>query len=174
MSTTSPMQIPLLLSSEAETRQLAARLAMIMGMGDTVLLEGPIGAGKTAFARALIRALWAHAGLPPEDVPSPTFTLVQCYDAGPLEIWHADLYRLTCPDEVMELGLDEAFSQALCLIEWPDRLGELAPKGALHIALALGGDEEARQATLSFTDPAWVDRLAPALTQTPTQIAAHD
>ena len=70
---------------------------------------------------------------------SPTFTLVQVYEAD-VEIWHADLYRLTHPDEVLELGLDAAFGTAICLIEWPDRLGDLAPEGALHLKLSLKAD----------------------------------
>ncbi|TCO73412.1 tRNA (adenosine(37)-N6)-threonylcarbamoyltransferase complex ATPase subunit type 1 TsaE [Rhodovulum euryhalinum] len=155
--------IHLTLASEADTRALAARLAAILGGGDTILLQGPIGAGKTAFARALIGALRARAGLPPEDVPSPTFTLVQVYDAGPVEIWHADLYRLCHPDELVELGLDEAFASALCLVEWPDRLGDLAPGGALTLTLAPGPADESRKAVLSFSDPAWARRLARAL-----------
>jgi tRNA threonylcarbamoyladenosine biosynthesis protein TsaE len=74
-----------------------------------------------------------------EDVPSPTFTLVQSYQAD-VEIWHADLYRLSHPDEVLELGLDEAFDSAICLIEWPNRLGSLLPKGAMRLRFALEGE----------------------------------
>ncbi|TCP40307.1 tRNA (adenosine(37)-N6)-threonylcarbamoyltransferase complex ATPase subunit type 1 TsaE [Rhodovulum marinum] len=153
----------LTLASEAETRALAGRLATLLHAGDTLLLDGPIGAGKTAFARAMIHDLQARAGLPPEDVPSPTFTLVQVYEAGALEIWHADLYRLSHPDEAVELGLDEAFATALCLVEWPDRLGSLAPTGALRLAFAPGPSEDARLLTLSADDPAWSARLAPLL-----------
>jgi tRNA threonylcarbamoyladenosine biosynthesis protein TsaE len=72
-------------------------------------------------------------------VPSPTFTLVQSYQAD-VEIWHADLYRLSHPDEVLELGLDEAFDSAICLIEWPDRLGSLLPKGAMRLRFTLEGE----------------------------------
>ncbi|GAA0297425.1 tRNA (adenosine(37)-N6)-threonylcarbamoyltransferase complex ATPase subunit type 1 TsaE [Rhodovulum strictum] len=160
-----PFAIHLSLGSEAETRALADRMAGLLGTGDTILLDGPIGAGKTAFARALIGAMRSRAGLPPEDVPSPTFTLVQVYQAGPVEIWHADLYRLSHPDEVIELGLDEAFGTALCLIEWPDRLGDLAPQGALRLALAPGAADDSREAVLSFADPAWSARLTTALAE---------
>ena len=100
-----------------------------------VLLEGPIGAGKSHLARALIRARLGRM----EDVPSPTFTLVQTYQAD-VEIWHADLYRLSHPDEVAELGLEDAFSHAICLIEWPDRLGRLTPANAIRIALSTSGE----------------------------------
>jgi tRNA threonylcarbamoyladenosine biosynthesis protein TsaE len=135
--------------NEAETRNFAEALAPLLGAGDVLLLEGPIGAGKTAFARALIAARLAAAGAAPEDIPSPTFTLVQTYLAGPLEIWHADLYRLSHPDEAAELGLEEAFTTALCLVEWPDRLGPAAPPGALRLAFAPGAAEDTRCLTLS-------------------------
>ena len=119
------------LDDEADTSRLARVLAQHLRAGDTVLLEGPIGAGKTHFCRALIRARLGHD----EDVPSPTFTLVQTYDAD-VAIWHADLYRLTHPDEARELGLEEAFERAICLVEWPDRLGQYVPPGALRIRLS--------------------------------------
>lgn len=135
------------------TAMLGRWLADRLGPGDVLLLDGPIGAGKTHLARALIHHRLAAAGRL-EDVPSPTFTLVQVYDDDLGEIWHADLYRLTHPDQVAELGLDEAFDTALCLVEWPDRLGSLTPPQALRLVLAKDGD--GRRATL--TGPA--DRLA--------------
>lgn len=135
------------LPSPDATAALAGGLATALGAGDVVLLAGEIGAGKTHFARALIRGSLAAAGAPREDVPSPTFTLVQSYAAGTLEIWHADLYRLTDPQEIDELGLLSAFETALCLVEWPDRLGLLAPPGALHLSFEVppGGDAESRR-----------------------------
>lgn len=147
----------LLLPSEEDTAALAERIGALAGPGDVLLLSGPIGAGKTHFARALIRARLAEHGLA-EDIPSPTFTLVQSYEAGPLEIWHADLYRLTHPDEVVELGLIDAFETALCLVEWPDRLGALAPPAALRLDFAATPDG-AHRVTLSG-DAAWAARLA--------------
>jgi tRNA threonylcarbamoyladenosine biosynthesis protein TsaE len=117
------------------TAHLGRWFAQRLRAGDCVLLEGPIGAGKSHFARALIQARLGRA----EDVPSPTFTLVQTYQAD-VEIWHADLYRLTHPDEVLELGLDAAFDTAICLVEWPDRLGRLAPAGALRLCFAAEGE----------------------------------
>jgi tRNA threonylcarbamoyladenosine biosynthesis protein TsaE len=155
-----PFRLDADLSDEAATRRFAAALAPLLRRGDTLLLEGPVGAGKTAFARALIGALQAAAGIPPEEVPSPSFTLVQTYAAGPLEIWHADLYRLSGPDECEELGLTEAFETAIVLVEWPDRLGARAPAGALTVTLSPAADAEARH--LALHGPAeWKARLAP-------------
>lgn len=139
-----PAPGPLHLASPEATAALAARLAPHLRAGDTLLLEGPIGAGKTHFARHLIGALQRAAGVPAEEVPSPSFTLVQVYRAGPLEIWHADLYRLGSADEALELGLDDAFGTALCLVEWPDRLGPAVPADALTLRFAAGAEDDAR------------------------------
>jgi tRNA threonylcarbamoyladenosine biosynthesis protein TsaE len=139
-------QVRVHLSDLAATRALATRLAAALRPGDVVLLEGPLGAGKSEFARALLRAA---AGDPALEVPSPSFTLVQHYDLpgiGPA--WHFDLYRLRGPEEVAELGWEEA-RQGVVLVEWPDRLGSLAPEGALRIALAPGAGEEEREVALS-------------------------
>lgn len=136
------------LATPEATGRLGIWLAGRLGAGDTLLLEGGIGAGKTHLARALIAACLAREGLA-EDIPSPTFTLVQTYRAGPLEIWHADLYRLSHPDEAAELGLDEAFERALCLVEWPERLGSQRPADALTLRLEPAADGAARHATLS-------------------------
>lgn len=125
------------------TETLGRTLAMLARPGDVVLLEGPIGAGKSCLARAFIRARLGRE----EEVPSPTFTLVQVYDAEGVELWHADLYRLTHPDEVWELGLDDAFTAAICLVEWPDRLGAHLPPDALRVRLEAAG--EGRRAELS-------------------------
>lgn len=133
-------------SSPEQTADFARRLSDALQAGDVLLLSGSIGAGKTHFARAMIQHLLAQHGAV-EDVPSPTFTLIQTYEAGSLEIWHADLYRLTHPDEVLELGLDEAFETALCLVEWPDRLGDLAPADALHLTFT-AEDDETRSLTI--------------------------
>ncbi|WP_235441821.1 tRNA (adenosine(37)-N6)-threonylcarbamoyltransferase complex ATPase subunit type 1 TsaE [Rhabdonatronobacter sediminivivens] len=155
------MDAPLTLQMDTAdaTAALARWLAPRLGAGDVLLLAGPVGAGKTHFARALIQARLAAEGLA-EDVPSPSFTLVQTYWAGALEIWHVDLYRLGHADEAPELGLDEAFDTALCLIEWPERLGALAPDGALWLQFADGRHDAARQITLSASAPRWAGLLA--------------
>lgn len=139
------------LYSEAETQDLARRIGKDLQPGDVFLMEGPIGAGKSLFARALIQSLMTV----PEDVPSPTFTLVQTYATPRFEVWHADLYRLTSPDEVIELGLVEAFESAVCLVEWPDRLGELRPETAATLRLSLGADPDQRRLDIFATDPRW-------------------
>jgi tRNA threonylcarbamoyladenosine biosynthesis protein TsaE len=145
-----------LADAEATTR-LGHWFAAHLKPGDVLLLAGQIGAGKTHFARSLIQKRLADAGLH-EDVPSPTFTLVQTYDDDLAEIWHADLYRLTHPDEAAELGLDEAFETAICLIEWPDRLGDLTPKSALRLEFTLSQGGYARDLVVS--GPAsWAERI---------------
>ncbi len=140
------------LADEDATNALATQVAQHLKVGDTLLLEGAIGAGKSAFARALIRARLGRM----EDVPSPTFTLVQTYEDDAGDIWHCDLYRLTHPDEALELGLDEAFETAICLIEWPDRLGEVVPADALTLAFEARQDQH--HVTISGPDT-WADRL---------------
>lgn len=130
------MTLILHLATDDDTTRLGQSLAPLLAAGNTVLLSGPIGAGKTHLARALIQARLGRA----EDVPSPSFTLVQTYDAGEVEIWHADLYRLSHPDEVWELGLDHAFATAICLVEWPDRLGSHLPPDAVSITLSHDGE----------------------------------
>lgn len=126
--------LALTLPHPQDTEALAKRLAPLARPGDVLLLSGAIGAGKSLFARAFIRARLDAA----IDVPSPTFTLVQTYDHPAGDIWHADLYRLGSPLEVIELGLDEAFQTAICLIEWPDRLGDMQPAGAIHLTFEAG------------------------------------
>lgn len=142
-------------NSPTETADLAASLSGQLAAGDVVLLEGDMGAGKTHFARALIQSVMAE----PEDVPSPTFTLVQTYPTPNAEIWHADLYRLTSTLEIEELGLVEAFETAICLVEWPDRLGALSPDHALKLHLSAGRQDDARMLQASWTASKWDAKL---------------
>jgi tRNA threonylcarbamoyladenosine biosynthesis protein TsaE len=136
----------IVLADEAATAALAAALARQARPGDLVTLAGPLGAGKTSFARAFIAALGVK-----EEVPSPTFTLVQTYETAIGTVWHFDLYRLTSPDEVHELGLDEALVDGIVLIEWPDRLGALLPREHLDVVLQPGSEAHIRVAALHGT-----------------------
>ena len=137
---------PFQLSDPEATARAARALGDRLSIGDVVLLEGDVGAGKTHFARALLQSQLSTT----EDVPSPTFTLVQTYDTPKSEIWHADLYRIGSVQEIEELCLSEAFETAICLIEWPDRLGELKPFSALTVTLTTGEQEDTR---LIYSNP---------------------
>jgi tRNA threonylcarbamoyladenosine biosynthesis protein TsaE len=131
------------LDDQAATERLGATLSKTVQPGDAICLRGPLGAGKSTLARALIRALTR----PDEEAPSPTFTLVQVYDGRDFPIAHFDLYRLTSADEAYELGLDEALAEGAAVIEWPERLGRHLPASRLDIEIAIDG--EARRARLT-------------------------
>jgi tRNA threonylcarbamoyladenosine biosynthesis protein TsaE len=138
----------------AATEALAAAVAQVVRAGDAILLEGLLGAGKTAFARGFLRAA---ADDPALDVPSPTFTLVQEYETKLGAVHHYDLWRLDGPGALDELGWDEA-RDAIVLVEWPDRLGALRPAEALTIALEAADAPRVRRATLT-----WIDQRLDAL-----------
>jgi tRNA threonylcarbamoyladenosine biosynthesis protein TsaE len=123
------------LQDDLATEALGRRLAARAQLGDVLLLEGPLGAGKSTLARAFIRALAGDSRL---TVPSPTFTLVQQYETTHGTVWHYDLWRLDGPQGLEELGWDEAQS-GIVLVEWPDRLGELTPPHALRLTLSHAG-----------------------------------
>lgn len=143
------------LPDEAATARLATRIAALAAPADVIALRGGLGAGKTSFARAFIHAR-AGAG---EEVPSPTFTLVQVYQTGAAAIWHFDLYRLQSAEEAWELGIEDAFSAGISLIEWPERLGPLLPENRLDITLVFGDAPQQRRAVLAG-GIAWRARLA--------------
>jgi tRNA threonylcarbamoyl adenosine modification protein YjeE len=143
-------------SDEAGTRRLAGDLAAIVAPGDVIALHGDLGVGKSAFARALIRAL---AGEPDLEVPSPTFTLVQTYATPRLVVGHFDLYRLSDPDELLEIGFDDALDTALTLIEWPDRAGDRLPEDRLDIEIGMDGTAEGRRFRFRASSPGWQVRL---------------
>jgi tRNA threonylcarbamoyladenosine biosynthesis protein TsaE len=142
------------LPDETATAALAVAIAAMAAPGDIIALKGDLGTGKTAFARAFIRACGNE-----DEVPSPTFTLVQVYDAGPTVIWHFDLYRIRAPEEAWELGIEDAFFAGISLIEWPERLGPLLPQRRLELSFAFGDEPGARRIAI---DPGkdWEARLA--------------
>lgn len=144
------------LPDEAATRRLGRDLAGLCRPGDVLALRGDLGTGKTVLARAFIGALEGHD----EEVPSPTFTLVQTYDTDRGPVWHFDLYRLERPEDAYELDIEEAFAEGISLIEWPERLGTLLPPGALTVGLAHAGGD-ARRASLSGNE-LWRTRLKEA------------
>ncbi len=131
------------LPDESATERLGAALAARLRPRDTVALEGGLGAGKTTLARAILRAA---AGTPDLVVPSPTFTLVEVYDTPRGAFWHFDLYRLETPEQVFELGWEEARADGIVLVEWAERLGPLLPADRLTVTLT--AEAEGRRAVL--------------------------
>ena len=131
------------LDDGAATARLGASVGRALAVGEAVCLSGPLGAGKSTLARGLIRARTT----PDEEVPSPTFTLIQTYEADGLPIAHLDLYRLASADEAYEIGLEEALAEGAALIEWPERLEGRLPPDRLDIDLAFDG--ESRRARLT-------------------------
>ena len=138
----------------------AAVLAGQAQTGDVIALSGDLGAGKTVFAKAFVRALTNED----EDVPSPTFTLVQIYDGHRdgenLTIWHFDLYRLKTAEEIYETGFEEALSDGISLIEWPERAGNLLPRNRLIVHLeAPAGQPDKRNITITANGADWIQRM---------------
>ncbi|HEY4894084.1 MAG TPA: tRNA (adenosine(37)-N6)-threonylcarbamoyltransferase complex ATPase subunit type 1 TsaE [Reyranella sp.] len=125
------------LPDETATERLGAALASRLRPRDVVALQGGLGVGKTTLARAILRAA---SGDPALIVPSPTFTLVEIYDTPIGVFWHFDLYRLEEPEQVFELGWEEARADGMALVEWAERLGTLLPRERLTVTLAMEGD----------------------------------
>ncbi|HXC55234.1 MAG TPA: tRNA (adenosine(37)-N6)-threonylcarbamoyltransferase complex ATPase subunit type 1 TsaE [Rhizomicrobium sp.] len=140
------------LASLTATQDLGARIAAALNVGDAVALQGDLGAGKTTLARAILRSLGVS-----ENVPSPTFTLVQHYETPKLNVRHYDLYRIENPAEIAELGLDEALDDGAALIEWPERALAFLPADRLHVALSLKNGT--RTAKISGP-PRWAEPMA--------------
>ncbi|MEP3278379.1 MAG: tRNA (adenosine(37)-N6)-threonylcarbamoyltransferase complex ATPase subunit type 1 TsaE [Stappiaceae bacterium] len=144
------------ISDESETHALAEDLAVILLPGDVVALSGTLGAGKTTFCRAVLRALAKDDEL---EVPSPTFTLVQPYALERLEVAHFDLYRLSDPDELIELGFDDQISDAVSLIEWPDKAGDFLPSDTLWVSIETGMEDGKRKFRFFGDAEKWRERI---------------
>jgi len=143
----------MILRSEQETLAAGAAMARVARSGDVITLSGPLGVGKTAFARGFIGALGHEA-----DVPSPSFAIVQPYDELDPPVWHVDLYRIDDPSEIEELGLDAAVD-AVLLVEWPERAGEEAWSGALGLSLDFAQDGD--RILTAKVPPSWEGRWPP-------------
>ncbi len=143
-----------------ETEELASALKGNLQNGDIILLKGEIGAGKSLFARSLIQSAMDQV----EEVPSPTFTIVQTYETKLGSIWHADLYRLTDQSEIFELGLIDAFVSEIVIVEWPERLGHLEPQEALTVEIIILENDK-REIIFSTNSYMWKARLEKTLQQ---------
>ena len=143
------------LEDPAATEAFGRRLGAILRPGDAIALSGPLGAGKTTLARGILAAL-GHAG----EVASPSFPIVITYDppAVRLPVWHVDLYRIEAPEELEELGLDEARPEVALLVEWPERLPRAWPD---MLELALRPDEAGGRVLTATVPPAWGGRWPP-------------
>ncbi len=141
------------------TDRLGARLSALAEPGDVIGLTGELGTGKTALSRAFVTALFDKFGYEREEVPSPTFTLVQLYEFPSFTVHHFDLYRLEKPNDVYELGFEDALAAGVSLIEWPDRIAPLLPIDRLDVVLLQGERENERQAVLTPCG-GWPARLA--------------
>jgi tRNA threonylcarbamoyladenosine biosynthesis protein TsaE len=132
-------------NSEQETSIVAQEFAATLRPRDIVLLNGDLGLGKSVFSRSVIRALMNNENI---DVPSPTFTLVQTYDTPQGDVYHFDLYRLKTPEELYEIGWEDALHSGIILVEWPERLGFLKPKHYIQIDIKSGASSDSRFITI--------------------------
>ena len=139
---------------------LAVALGNCLCSTDTILLSGELGAGKTFFARSLIQSILVKL----EEVPSPTFTLVQTYNTTLGDLWHSDLYRIAQVEDIEELGLIDAFDHSICVVEWPDRLGALTPEKALNVEFKMvKNNASGRDVTLTWTNAKWTEVMTKML-----------
>lgn len=140
-------------NNEEKTSDLAEKVALLCHKGDVFALNGTLGMGKSVFARAFVQKLCGKT-----EVPSPTFTLVQMYDAPDFEIYHFDLYRLKSPEEIFELGMEEAIYEGVCLIEWPEKMGGYLPRKAITVNITPFA--EGRQFDFIFHNQSDFDRFS--------------
>ena len=138
---------------EASTVIFGKKLAQMAKQGDIFALFGTLGMGKSVLARAFIQSLTGA-----EEVPSPTFTLVQSYDAPDFEIFHYDLYRIKSPEEIFEIGMEEAVYQGVSLIEWPEMMGGYLPRNCFRVEIT--PQKDGRMITISTASEEKRQRLA--------------
>ncbi len=150
---------PIKIGNEAEMIALGQQMAFLFEAGDVILLDGDLGAGKTTLIRAILQAQAAEE----IEVPSPTFSLVQSYVFPHSEIWHMDLYRLEQPDDIWELGVEEAFESAICFFEWPDKAKGLLPEDGLRIVISHSGNAIREVSFFSSDADRWRPRLLKVL-----------
>lgn len=141
--------------NEEKTIETGRRISVCSGRGDVFALYGTLGMGKSTFARAFIQNLCGK-----NEVPSPTFTLVQMYDAPDFTVYHFDLYRLKTPEEIFELNMEEALYDGVCLIEWPDKMSGYLPRRAIKVEITPSG--AGRKLTFTFSDEKTYKRFLPA------------
>jgi tRNA threonylcarbamoyladenosine biosynthesis protein TsaE len=146
----------LTLPDATATESLGAALAKHAVPGDVILLHGDLGAGKTTLARGFIQSVLGSK----QEVTSPTFNLVHCYDHATQPIWHFDLYRLTKPEDLRELGLDDALQSAISLIEWPNLALPLLPKDRLELTLK---PENGHRVAILSASGTWESKLGTAI-----------
>ena len=147
------------LNGISATERLASRLSNVSRTGDVICLSGELGSGKTTFARFFIRSRAARQGIEFTEVPSPTFTLVQTYEMPGGNIWHFDLFRLENSNETVELGLEDALRDGICLIEWPDRLPRIPLSPRLDMAFSFANHDDERRVRI-VGDDAWYERTS--------------
>ena len=140
-------------NSEEDTSMLAKKIADIARQRDVFAIYGTLGMGKSVFSRAFIRHLTGA-----KEIPSPTFTLLQIYEAKYFDIYHYDMYRIKTPEEVFELGIEDAFYQGVSLIEWPEKMEEYLPAGTIKIRIVPEGDNR-RRILISSENTDWLKRI---------------
>ena len=142
------------LNNIEETKLFAKTIAKYLNLGDVITFRGNLGSGKTSFIKYLIENLAQE----PIEVTSPTFNLLHIYKFNNIEVWHFDLYRLKNATEAFELGIEDAFTYGISLIEWPEAISSILPKNRLEIELSFTTTEEARIVNLTGSSK-WVDIL---------------
>ncbi len=159
------LPIHLSLDDEAATQSIGGKIGPFLKAGDVICLTGPLGAGKSTLARAMIKvALKQGTGhalgkAVEDDIPSPTFTMVECYDGGANPIYHYDLYRLDKAEDIIEIGLIDNIHSAITIIEWAERIAHMLPPSALILSLTSKDDPDKRQLTILGADE-WPERFA--------------